>query len=116
MRGRIHQVFAVVQDEQSLAGAQEIGQGCQQRAVGVFLQIEGRGDFSDQQAGGRSAASSTSQTPWLYAWAIPSPTRRASRVLPQPPAPVRVSSRVWSSASSSRSSANSSARPMKEVS
>ena len=66
------------------------------------------------RAGSVTDASSTSHTPSPDPSDSSAPSRRASRVLPQPPAPTNVTNRE--SATSFRSSASSRCRPMKLVS
>ena len=112
---RGNHVLAVVEHQEHPAIAQLIRQRLDQRSVRRLPDVEDRRDrLARPASGSASGARSTNHTPSGKPSSTCRATSSASRVLPHPPAPVSVNSRV--DGSSRASSAISRWRPMKLVS
>ena len=93
-RARVHEVLAVVEDQQQLTRAQPIEQRLLDGAPGFSGTSSTRATTAASRSALAMGARSTNHAPCAKVVTTRPPTCCASRVLPEPPAPVRVTRRA----------------------
>ena len=109
------EVLAVVEEQQRLPGTEGARQFVGDRLTGHGVSPTAAATAAGTSAGSASGARSTQITPSAKEPATSSASARASRVLPTPPGPVKVSSGTASSSKSVRAARRSASRPMSRV-
>ena len=116
VRRGIDDLLEVVEHQQEVSLPQRRGELLRRRTAGELAQVQGVGDRRDTRSGSRTAARETKTTPSANAVSSSLATSIASRVLPTPPGPVSVTSRISGRRSRSHTAARSRSRPTSGVS